>query len=112
MADNIVVIGKGKLIADTSIKELISGSTTSSVFVRATNIGHLEKALQGKVWSFEKSDGGLRITGAKTDDIGKLAFAAGIPILELANHAASLEEAFLELTADSQEFQAAKGGKK
>jgi ABC-2 type transport system ATP-binding protein len=111
MADNIVVIGKGKLIASTSMKDLISGSTHSSVFVRAHDLRKLEYVLQEKSFAFEKSDGGLKVTGVKTDDIGELAFHAGVPVLELSNHAASLEEAFLELTADSQEYQASKGVK-
>ena len=105
MADNVVVIGKGKLIAETSIKELVSGSVRSSIFVRVSKIAELEKVLKHKGHAYEKVDGGLKISGVKTDVVGKLAFGAGIPILELANHSASLEEAFLELTAGSEEFQ-------
>lgn len=118
MADNVVVIGKGKLIASTSMKEIISGSSHSSVFVRAEGISKLEKLFKTESFAFEKSDGGLKVTGVKTDQIGKLAFNAGIPILELAPHAASLEEAFLELTEGTEEYQAhadtkaKKGGKK
>lgn len=111
MADNVVVIGKGKLIADTSISKLISGSRGAGVFVRASKQAQLERILKEKAFVYEKIDGGLKVTGAKTDDIGKLAFGAGIPVLELANHSVSLEEAFLELTAGSEEF-AAKGSKK
>lgn len=105
MADNVVVIGKGKLIADTSIKELVSGSVSSSIFVRVNKVTELEEILKGKKLKYEKADGGLKLTGVKTDVVGKLAFGAGIPILELANHSASLEEAFLELTAGAEEFQ-------
>jgi ABC-2 type transport system ATP-binding protein len=105
MADNVVVIGRGKLIADTSIKELISGSAHSSVFVRAASLAKLEALLKKQDWHFEKDDGGLKVNGVKTDDIGKAAFAAGIPLLELANRSASLEEAFLELTAGAEEYQ-------
>jgi ABC-2 type transport system ATP-binding protein len=105
MADDVVVIGKGKLIANTSIEALIGGSSHSSVFVRAASLGKLEKLFAGKKWEFTPRDGGLQVTGVKTDAVGKAAFDAGIAVLELANHAASLEEAFLELTADSQEYQ-------
>lgn len=105
MADNVIVIGKGKLIADTSIKKLVSGSVRSSIFVRSAQASELEKLLKGKELPYEKVDGGFRLSGVKTDEVGKLAFAAGIPVLELANHSASLEEAFLELTAGSEEFQ-------
>lgn len=105
MADNIVVIGKGKLIANTSIKDLVSGSVSSSIFVRVSKLTELEKVLKHKGHAYEKVDGGLKLSGVKTDVVGKLAFEAGIPILELANHSASLEDAFLELTAGSEEFQ-------
>lgn len=115
MADNVVVIGKGKLIADTSIAKLISGSAHSGVFVRAANLTKLEKLFTDKSWTYEKADGGLNVNGIKTDEIGKAAFAAGVPVLELANRSASLEEAFLELTAGSEEYRtkaADKGDKK
>jgi ABC-2 type transport system ATP-binding protein len=104
MADNVVVIGKGKLIADTSIKKLISGSTRSGIFVRTGSLVKFEVELKKHKVDFEKLDGGLKIVGKKTDDIGKLAFAAGVPVLELASHSASLEEAFLEITAGAEEF--------
>lgn len=111
MADNVVVIGKGKLIANTSVKQLISGSKSASVFVRSSAQAKLERTLHNAHLSFEKHDGGLIVTGVPTDDIGKLAHSANVPILELTTHQASLEEAFLELTAASQEYKAEKGGK-
>ena len=104
MADNIVVIGKGKLIASTSMKDILSGSSHSHVFVRASNLPHLKKTLTTAKLDFTISDGGLLVTGSKTDDVGKLAFSAGLTVLELANRSASLEEAFLELTAEAQEY--------
>jgi ABC-2 type transport system ATP-binding protein len=110
MADNIIVIGKGKLIIETSINELISGSGASTVFVRANNIGALEKALAKENISFVNKDGGLSVAGTKTDDIGKLAFANKVTVLELAPHKASLEEVFLELTEGGAEYES--GGKK
>lgn len=110
MADNVVVIGKGKLIADTSIKELVSGAGHSSVFVRAAKLSALEKLLNAAKVNYTKADGGLSVKGLKTDDIGKMAFESKVPVLELANQKASLEEVFLEITADSQEYQA--GAKK
>jgi ABC-2 type transport system ATP-binding protein len=105
MVDNVIVIGKGKLIANTSIDKLVGGSMHSGIFVRVAEPAQLEKVLKGKKLAYEKVDNGFTLTGVKTDVVGKLAFGAGIPVLELANHTASLEEAFLELTADSEEFQ-------
>ncbi len=104
MADNVVVIGKGKLIASSSIDKIISGSAHSGAFVRTNQLAKLEKALKAKLLAYQKLDGGLKVGGANSDEIGTLAFAAGIPLLELSNQAASLEEAFLELTEDAQEY--------
>lgn len=104
MADNVVVIGKGKMIADTSVDALISGAH-AAVYVRAGSLTKLETALRKHLLAFKRSDGGLEIQDAKTDDIGKLAYEASVPVLELRQHEASLEEAFLELTAGSEEYQ-------
>jgi ABC-2 type transport system ATP-binding protein len=105
LADNVVVIGKGKLIADTSIDELVAGAG-SSVFVRASDLPALEKALAAAGLKFEKSGRGLNINGAKTDAVGKLAHGAKVTVLELSTHTASLEKAFLELTEGAEEFKA------
>jgi len=111
MADNVVVIGKGKLIAETSIQGIISKSSHASVFVRASNLSKLERLAKQHNWNFDKTENGLSITGATPDEIGKEAFTEGIIILELASRGASLEDAFLELTADSEEYRAGKGKK-
>lgn len=113
MADNVVVIGKGKLIADTSIKALVSGGAHASVFVRTTKLSALEKLLKQRKAAIEKLDGGLKVSSLATDKIGKLAFDAGIPILELANRNASLEDVFLEITEGEEEYKThiQKGGK-
>ena len=112
MVDNVVVIGKGRLIANTSIKKLIAGSTHSSVFVRASSSTKLESLLKQAALSYEKTEGGYRVTGSTTDDIGKLLFSGGLVALELANHRGSLEEAFLELTAGTEEYQSHTSSKK
>jgi len=104
MADNIVVIGKGKLIADTSVDKLIAQGSGSGVFVRSSKQVDLKKLLTDKKLKFEVEGSGYKISGQTTDAVGKLAFAAKVPILELANQAASLEQVFLELTENEQEF--------
>lgn len=111
MADNVVVIGKGKLIADTSMKELLASSGHSGVFVRSPKLAVLEKALRARKVQFEKADGGLKVAGVTTEAIGKLAFLSGIPLYELAMKSASLEDAFLEITAGSEEFATKQEGK-
>lgn len=104
MADNIVVIGKGKLIADTSMEALTSGSKQTGVFVRAADPSKLEKLFKEQKLTYTALDGGFKVTGIKTDDVGQLAFTAGVPVLELAARNASLEEAFLELTEGTEEY--------
>jgi ABC-2 type transport system ATP-binding protein len=106
MADNIVVIGKGKLIANTSIKDLESGSGLSGIFVRSSNQAQLEKVLTAQKLSYKSEKSGLKISDvATTDIIGKLAFENNIPLLELTNQKASLEDIFLELTENEEEFK-------
>jgi ABC-2 type transport system ATP-binding protein len=105
MADNIIVIGKGKLIASTSMKGLLSGSAHSSVFVRSSGAAKLDKALRNAGLNPSKQDGGFTLSGVKTDEVGKIVFDAGLPVFELSSHMASLEDAFLELTADAQEYR-------
>lgn len=111
MADNIVVIGKGKLIASTSMSALVAGSAHNGVFVRTPDSNKLERALKSKLVAFTKTSSGLNITGAKTDDVGKIAFEAGVQLSELSGRAASLEEAFLELTAGTEEYKTVDLGK-
>jgi ABC-2 type transport system ATP-binding protein len=117
MAENIVIIGKGQLIANTSIKDLESGEGYTSVFVRSNKLPQLEKLLHSHKIIFEKQKTGLKANGISTDIIGKLAFENTIPIIELANQSTSLEDIFLDLTENAQEFKShdqksAKKGKK
>lgn len=112
MADNVVVIGKGKLIADTSIEALVAGNKHSSVFVRTGSLPKFKKTLHAKKLVFSEEAGGVRVQGATTDKLGKLAFEAGVPVLELAGQQASLEQAFLELTADAEEYSGKETGVK
>lgn len=111
MADNILVIGKGKLIANTSIEELVRGSGRTTVFVRSPQTARLQQALIKQKISATEFENGLKVTGATTDQIGKIAHSSGLPVYELSLHSASLEDVFLELTADSQEYKSGSGAK-
>jgi ABC-2 type transport system ATP-binding protein len=109
MADDLVVIGKGKLITSGSVNSFVNNAKGTGVFVRTEKAKYsaLERILKSKHLELEKIDdpvGGLTVKGATTDEIGRLAFEAGVPVLELAGRNASLEEAFLEITAGSQEY--------
>jgi ABC-2 type transport system ATP-binding protein len=106
MVDNVVVIGRGKLIADTSISKLITGNTHTKVFVRTSKMNALKKILKENELKYEDDKDGVAIGAVEPDFIGKLAFRYQIPVLELSRQKASLEDAFLELTADAQEFKA------
>lgn len=111
MVDNILVIGKGKLIANTSMEQLLARNDRSGVFARASNMYELTKILKQFNKPYEKHEDGVIISKATTDDIGQLISNKGFTILELANRSASLEEVFFDLTADSQEYIAHSLGK-
>lgn len=111
MADDIVVIGKGKLIASGSMADVIHANSHTGVFVRSPKLSALERALKAKKAQLTKENGGLKVTGLTMDTIGKLAFENNVPLHELSQQSASLEQAFLELTAGSEEF-ASKGNQK
>jgi len=106
LADNVVVIGKGKLLADTSMKEFIAGNVGTTVFVRVASVSKFSKALDEHKIEYKKEDNGLELHNVKTDEVGKLAFELKVPVLELATRSASLEEAFLEVTAGTEEYRA------
>ncbi|MBM3688918.1 MAG: ATP-binding cassette domain-containing protein [Actinobacteria bacterium] len=103
MAQHVVVIAKGSLVADGTINELVS--QRSDVLVRSADSGRLADALRGAGVQVDRDgDDGLAVTGLTTDEIGRLAFDAGIALRELTQRKASLEDTFLELTGDAQDF--------
>lgn len=106
MAEEVVVIAKGKLLASTSMQALTGGSGHASVFVRTADNARLEKSFKREQVAYEVQDTGLVVKGLSTDEVGKLAFAAGTAVLELAPRQASLEQVFLELTEGKEEFPA------
>lgn len=106
MADDLVVIGKGKLITSGTVNDFLAASKGAGVFVRSSKQSALERILRQDKFEVSKSGNGLLVHGASTDKVGKLAFQVGVPVLELANQTVSLEEAFLEATAGAQEYKA------
>lgn len=110
MADNLVVIGKGKLIANTSMANILAGNTHSSVLVRTPDTKQLTAALKQAGITYQKVTGGLSVT-ATADTVGDIAFKAKVRLHELSSQAVSLEEVFLELTAGAEEYKAHPGGK-
>ncbi|MGH3158198.1 MAG: ABC transporter ATP-binding protein [Streptosporangiaceae bacterium] len=112
-ADHLIVIGRGELIADCSTKEFIAQSTQQSVLVRTPDPDRLTSAITaegGQVQPGQEAEGGtdgaatLTVTGIPAPRIGELAAASSVVLHELTPQTGSLEEAFMELTADSVEY--------
>ncbi len=105
IADQLIIIGRGKILADTSMKEFIDSWSSNRVRVIASDISALQGVLAGSAESLEAdTHGALIVTGLSAADIGKAAFDAGIAILELTPLNVSLEEAFMDLTRASVQF--------
>jgi ABC-2 type transport system ATP-binding protein len=107
-ADHLVVIGKGQLIADTGVTEFIDRSSAGHVLVRSPESERLAGLLRGRNAAVAPhGTDGLAVTGLTTAEVGGVAAAHGIELHELAVQRSSLEEAFMELTSGSVEFEAA-----
>jgi ABC-2 type transport system ATP-binding protein len=105
-AEHLIVIGRGRLIADTGVADFIAGAARDTVRVRSSDPGALAGLLAGPDVTVSRGAAGeLTVTGLTTDQIGTAARAAGITLLELATQQASLEEAFVDLTRDAVEFR-------
>jgi ABC-2 type transport system ATP-binding protein len=106
-AEHVIVIGRGKLIADASIEQIVSAASGARVRVRSPRRDELATALtaQGFTATAIEADG-LDVAGASAAAIGDLAFAHGIVLHELTTQEATLEEAYMQLTAEDVEFAA------
>ncbi len=106
-AEHLIVIGRGRLIADTGIEEFIAGAARDAVRVRSTDPEALAALLRPRAAEVSPDrDGALTVSGLTTDQVGRAAAAAGITLLELTARQASLEEAFIDMTSDAVEFRA------
>lgn len=106
-ADHLIVIGKGRLIADASVEDVIKGSRGRSVLVRTPDRSLLWPKLTDAGGAVEaQADGSLLVSGLEAPAVGEIAAAAGVVLHELTVKEASLEEAFMELTEQSAEFRA------
>jgi ABC-2 type transport system ATP-binding protein len=106
-ADHLVVIARGRIIADASTDEFINRNSAPSVRVRAVQQADLANALtQRGALVDSASDGGLIVTGLDAAAVGGTASAYGITLTELAPQVSTLEEAFFDLTRDETEFHA------
>ena len=106
-ADQLVVIGRGRLVAELSMAEL-AARAPQFVKVRSPEPERLARALRGAGMTVApQPDGSLSVTGAATDTLAEHTRAAGISLHELTPGHASLEDVFIALTADSVEYRAA-----
>jgi len=106
-ADHLIVIGRGKLIADCTMAEFIARSSGSAVRVRTPSPDQLVLAIAAEGGSAAAdTDGTLLVQGMAADKVGDIAFENGIRLHELTTTRASLEEAYMAVTADSVEYHA------
>ncbi|HXQ44279.1 MAG TPA: ATP-binding cassette domain-containing protein [Acidimicrobiales bacterium] len=106
-ADRLVVIGRGRLIAEMPVAEFIACHSRQFVRVRTsktTELTRLTDALADAGATVVDDDGAMGVTGMTAADIGELAASVGVTLHELSPQTASLEDAFMELTRDSVEF--------
>ena len=110
-AEHVIVIGRGKLIADASIEQIVAAASGARVRVRSPRRDELAVVLtsQGLTAVAVEADG-LDVAGGSAAAIGDLAFAHGIVLHELTTQEATLEEAYMQLTAEDVEFAAGGAG--
>jgi ABC-2 type transport system ATP-binding protein len=106
-ADHLIVIGRGRLIADTSVDEFLRRHSKNLVRVRSPQADDLATAVTGPDVTVETLEPGLiEIEGLTAEQIGEAAAAGGYVLHELTPQQVTLEDAFIDITRDELEFQA------
>jgi ABC-2 type transport system ATP-binding protein len=104
--DQVLIINRGKLVVESSLADLMA-RVGGSVRVRSPEIAKLQQALQqAQITATPANEHALVVQGTTSDQVGDIAFAAGVPVHELSVEGSSLEEIFLELTSSEPEPQA------
>ncbi len=110
-AQRLVVVGRGRLIADTTVEEFISRAGGNTVTVRTPRAGELRELLLAPDVTIRSDQHDvLHIAGLSAEHIGTVAWRAHLPVFELTAQRASLEEAFMELTHDSVDYRSTHAG--
>ncbi|MFD3812879.1 ABC transporter ATP-binding protein [Rhodococcus sp. NPDC058639] len=104
-ADHLVVIGRGRLIADTSVKDFVDRASESVVVVRSPSADELRGALTERGYTVREEDGALLVPNVGIAEVGELAASRSLVLHELSSRNASLEDAFMKLTGGHVEFQ-------
>jgi ABC-2 type transport system ATP-binding protein len=111
-ATRLVVIGRGRLIADTTVEEFVSRAGGMSVTVRTPEVAQLRHLLLGPdITVTSDASDVLQVRGLTAEQIGRAAWQARLPVFELTTQRASLEEAFMQLTDDSVDFRSGPGAR-
>jgi ABC-2 type transport system ATP-binding protein len=105
-ADHLLIIGRGRLIADVGMQEFIDTRSEHTVLVRTERAGAFGDRLKQAGAAVEGDGDRLTVRGLDSAEIGRLAAADGVPLVELTPRRTSLEDAFMELTRDSAQFTA------
>ena len=106
-AEHVIVVGRGRLIADAGVAELLAGASGTAVRVRSPEAAQLRRLLAGPGISVTEAQAGvLVVRGLDPAQIGAVARGHHLAIHELAVEQASLEEAFMEMTAGAGEYRA------
>ncbi|GHB27405.1 ABC transporter ATP-binding protein [Streptomyces viridiviolaceus] len=104
-ADHLVVLGRGRLLADMPMREFIDARVQPRVRIRTSDATALKAVLTRHGHdAVEHDDGYWSVRHARVDDIGRVMSGAGVPILELSSDEGTLEQAYLDLTAAETEF--------
>ncbi|MFF5427144.1 MULTISPECIES: ATP-binding cassette domain-containing protein [unclassified Streptomyces] len=104
-ADRLIVIGRGRLLADTTVEDLVRSAGGATVKVVTPEPGRLRSLLPSARF-VEETPGTLLVSGPGAPEIGRAAAAHGVPLHELTPQTPSLEQAFMDLTRDSVEYRA------
>lgn len=105
-ADHLIVLGRGRVLADAPLADLIADATASAVRVRTPDLGRLTDTIAGNgITVTALDDGAALVVGLSPERIGNAAAAAGVPLYEVAPVAGSLEDAYLSITADEAEYR-------
>ncbi|HMD26256.1 MAG TPA: ABC transporter ATP-binding protein, partial [Streptosporangiaceae bacterium] len=106
-ATRLVVLGRGKLISESSVEDFVDHATTAGVLVRTPETARLGQVLAAPgVTVTDDGTGLLHVSGITAEQIGAAAWRAHLPVYELTPTHASLEEAFMQVTQDSIEYHA------
>ncbi|MFF8429838.1 MULTISPECIES: ABC transporter ATP-binding protein [unclassified Streptomyces] len=112
VADHLIVVGRGRLLADTTVSDLVREAGGDTVRVATEDPARLRDVLAGPGVDITGRVGSeeLQVTGLTAREVGLKAAAHGIPLFELTSRTVSLEEAFMDLTRDAVEYHGSTTG--